>query len=459
LALRGIFGEAISSSLFRETEKEDGALRKRRGRNEGAVFQRKDGRWCARADIGVNKEGRRVQIWAYGKTKQEALQQLAAKRQVPIGTRAVREQHLSDFLADFLTNVGIENSDATWSLRASTIKRHIDPLIGGMPVGRITTSIIRDLLLTLKQGAKGRKPCSDHTLHRVYATLHAAFQRAIDRGDLSRNPCRGCPKPKPKRKPRAILDLDETHQVLRTALQHFPRYFALLVLASTTAMRQGEIFGLRWEYVNLEKGWLDVTLQLAYNKDGQLHLKEPKTAKSKRRVELSEVAVAALRWHRKHFPSTSGLVFTTDGKSAIWKRNFAQRVLDPVLEMAGVRRVVFHELRHTVNSLLLEKGVSPVVMAEMLGHESTRMTLDVYGQSVRGSQRAAVEKTNELFPVSEIGSQLELGSQKGVKSTSEAIDLRKEKRPILNRIKRFQLVEMSGFEPLTPYMRSKCSTS
>ncbi len=94
-------------------------------------------------------------------------------------------------------------------------------------------------------------------------------------------------------------------------------------------MRQGEIFRLRWEYVNPKKGWLDVS-----------------------RVELSEIALAALRWHSEHFPSTSGLVFTTDGKSPIWKRSFVQRVLDPLLEVAGVRRVVFHELRHTVNSLL-----------------------------------------------------------------------------------------------------------
>ncbi len=224
-------------------------------------------------------------------------------------------------------------------------------------------------------------------------------------------------------------------------------------------MRQGEIFGLRWEYVNLEKGWLDVTLQLAYNKEGQLYLKEPKTEKSKRRVELSAIAVAALRWHKEHFPSTSGLVFTTDGESPIWKRNFSQRIMDPLIEMAGVRRVVFHELRHTVNSLLLEKGVSPVVMAEMLGHESTRMTLDVYGQSVRGSQRAAVEKTNELFPIDELGSQLELGSQQGVKPPSVAAGPRKQKRQILNGIKRFQMVEMGGLEPPTPYMRSKCSTS
>ncbi len=96
--------------------------RKKRGRNEGSLYQRKDGRWCARADIGLNNEGKRIQLWAYGKTKHEALQQLAAKRQVPVGTRAVRDQRLSDFLADFLVNVGIENSDATWSLRSATIR-------------------------------------------------------------------------------------------------------------------------------------------------------------------------------------------------------------------------------------------------------------------------------------------------------------------------------------------------
>jgi len=46
------------------------------------------------------------------------------------------------------------------------------------------------------------------------------------------------------------------------------------------------------------------------------------------------MAVAALRWHKEHFPSSSALVFTTDGESPIWKRNFSQRVLDPLLEMA-----------------------------------------------------------------------------------------------------------------------------
>ncbi len=98
-------------------------------------------------------------------------------------------------------------------------------------------------------------------------------------------------------------------------------------------------------------------------------------------------------------------------------------------------------------------------MAELVGHESTRMTLDVYGQSVRGSQRAAVAKTNELFPIADLGSQLELGSQQGVKISFDAANARKQKRSIPNRIKRFNLVEMRRLELLTPYMRSKCSTN
>ncbi len=427
--------------------------RRRRGRNEGSLYLRSDGRWCARVDVGISRDGRRLQISAYGKTKSEALDKLAARRQQPQGTRVVRDQRLSDFCADYLMNVAIENSDSTWSLRSSTIKKYVDPFIGGISVGRVTTDTIRDLLLELKKGTRDRKPCSDHTLHRIYSTLHSAFQKAVDRGGLGRNPCKGCPKPKPKRRPRVILELDEAHQVLLTALKHMPRYFALLVLAATSAMRQGEIFGLRWEYVNLDKGWLDVTLQLAYNKEGQLILKEPKTAKSKRRIQLGDLAIAALRWHREQFPSSSGLVFTTDGQNAVWKRNFSQRVLDPLLEMAGSRRVVFHELRHTVNSLLLAEGVSPVVMAEMLGHESTRMTLDVYGQSVPGAQKAAVQKTNQLFPLAELGSQL------GVKPASSTTGTPKRKTRNRNNDAGFELVEMRRLELLTPYMRSKCSTS
>jgi integrase len=422
--------------------------RKRRGRHEGTVYQRSDGRWEARADIGMSAEGRRLQVSAYGKSKQEALERLAVKRSQPASNRAVRDQRVCDFLADYLRDVGLKNSDSTWLLRKSTITKHVNPQIGGLVVGRITTQHVRDLLHRLKENG-----ASDHTVKRVYVTLHAAFQAAVEREDLGRNPCKGCPKPKARPKARTILELDEAHEFLRAVARHMPQYFALLVVACTTAMRQGEIFGLTWACVSLEKGYVDVLQQLVLDREGRLKLGALKTEGSRRRIPLCELAIVALRNHKQRFSESSELVFTAEGGGPIWKRNFSQRVLDPLIKMAGIRRVVFHELRHTINSLLLEDGVSPIVMKELLGHESLRMTLDTYSHVIPGAKQKAADKASMLFPVSEFDGQMM------VREASIASDIPKKnaRKPI--RRKRFYLVETWGVEPQTSYMRSKRSTS
>jgi integrase len=298
-----------------------------------------------------------------------------------------------------------------------------------------------------------RKPCSDHGIRRVYVTLYTAFQKAVEAGHLPTNPCKGCAPKIPKRKPRTILDLDEALDFLRSVLKHRPEYFALLVVASTTAMRQGEVFGLEWKHVNLDKAWLDVQQQLTENREGELVLEAPKTDASIRRVYLTDLAVAALRWHREKFTDGIGLIFRAQSGGRIWKRNFSQRVLDPLLELAGVRRVTFHELRHTCNSLLLSEGVSPVVMKEMLGHTSTRMTLDVYGHAPSGAHRAAAQKASALFSLSEFADQLSQGCHEGVREASVARDMPKQKRRKSLRLRRFKMVEMRRLELLTPYMR------
>jgi integrase len=221
---------------------------------------------------------------------------------------------------------------------------------------------------------------------------------------------------------------------------------------TTVPTRQGEILALHWEDVNLEKGWLDVRFTLTEDEDGRLVRTEPKTAKSRRRIFLCRLAIDALREQRRKGVG-SGFVFTAEHGGAIWKRNFTQREFYPLLVQAGVRRVTFHELRHTANTLLLTEGVSPNVMAGVLGHESTRMTLDVYGHVIPSGQIAAVDKLNDLFPAPELDGQMM------VKEAQRASDLPKRNaRKPLGR-KRFRLVETWGVEPQTSYMRSKRSTS
>jgi hypothetical protein len=111
-------------------------------------------------------------------------------------------------------------------------------------------------------------------------------------------------------------------------------------------------------------------------------------------------------------------------------------------------------LRHIANTLLLLDGVSPNVLAERMGHSTTRMTLDTYGHVLAGSQRLAVDKLNRLFDPSP-----EFGGQMVVKEATITTAFTPQAKRKLNVIKALSMVEMRGLEPLTPCLQSRCSTS
>jgi len=120
--------------------------------------------------------------------------------------------------------------------------------------------------------------------------------------------------------------------------------------------------------------------------------------------------------------------------------------------------VSFHSLRHSSNSLLIEAGADPFLIARRNGHASTRIVLDRYGHLFEGARRQAAETMDRVFAGTEIGRQPENGRQMVVKTSPEEKILKTPIPQSLAKSAKF-LVEMSGFEPLTPYMRSKCSTN
>ena len=68
-----------------------------------------------------------------------------------------------------------------------------------------------------------------------------------------------------------------------------------------------------------------------------------------------------------------------------------------VLKKAGLRRIRFHDLRHTYTSLLLQNRESPVYVKEQLGHHSIQITVDTYGHLVPGANREAVNRLDDLL--------------------------------------------------------------
>jgi integrase len=157
-------------------------------------------------------------------------------------------------------------------------------------------------------------------------------------------------------------------------------------------MRMGEVLGLRWDDVDLEQGTVTVRASLQ-RIDHQLVLGAPKTSRSRRTIPMPAVARAALLAHRARQhqakvqpgPPWQHLVFTNaqggplDGSKVV-------RALQRRLEVAGLPRIRFHDLRHSCASLLFAQGVPARTIQEILGHSRIGTTLDVYTHLDRADQ-------------------------------------------------------------------------
>jgi len=427
--------------------------RKRRGRHEGTIRKRADGRWEARREIGITADGKRRQLIRYAKTKAEALQALAAAGVAP-RPAAAPNSTLSGYLSEWLSRVRLSNRISTFKLREATVRNHISPHIGGVRLRDVGPNHLANLFQLLERRHIGRP-----TILTVYSVLVSALNCAVQEGRLTSNPAAASAKPRVERREIIVWSREQAIAFLLAA--ESSQYYALFVLAITTGMRQGEIFALSWSDVDFDNKTIWVRHTLTEDARGELVVGPVKTDSSRRIVALPEGAVGALRAHKQKCLSggtLSAYVFTTSARSSsgdrsfLRKSNFVRREFAPILKRAGVPKIPFHGLRHISNSLLLSSGISINVVAQRMGHATTRTTLDLYGHVLPHGQEQAAKAVQEMFATA-------IGGQAVVNAPPTRPGRDKKKTRASLRGAGSGVVEVRRLELLTPYMRSKCSTS
>jgi integrase len=212
-----------------------------------------------------------------------------------------------------------------------------------------------------------------------------AAQRAVGR---PRKPIFRKSKPKPIAPP----DVKQVAAILESVKGH--PLEALFVLAATTGLRQGELFALEWEDVDLK----DRSLAVRRSVDevlGQSKITDLKSAAARRTVQLPALAVEAVKVHRKKTSRTSGTIFTDADGGWIRRTSFQRRVWKPVLKAACMDGLRFHDLRNAHASLLMSQGVHPKVVQERLGFSSIQSMMDFHLLPV--AQDEAVKATDRAF--------------------------------------------------------------
>jgi integrase len=177
------------------------------------------------------------------------------------------------------------------------------------------------------------------------------------------------------------------------------RWHNYYVAAVRTGLRPGELLGLQWGDLDLlsDPASLRVRRTLAIKEGGGFYFKPPKSKASRRTLALHWEASEAFESQRQMLEDEElptgkrDLVFPSSTGSPMNRNNLRFRHLQPDLAAAGLPRLTLHELRHTFASVALhEWHMTPAVVQEIMGHESMRMTMDVYGHLIPGSQEAAI---------------------------------------------------------------------
>jgi integrase len=370
--------------------------RKRRGRGEGSIYQRADGTWCATYSAGYNADGKRIRRTVFGETKDEVTGKMARVQTSKLdGTLAeTSKTRLAAYLERWLEDASRPMiRKTTHANYKAVIHNHINTRIGGIPLQKLDPSHVQGLYAEME-----RDKVSAHVRRMTHAVLRRALKQAVRWGLIIRNVCDAVDPPRVAKRTITPLTAEQVHQLLKVA--EGDRYHALYVLAVGSGLRLGELFGLHWQHVNLEAQALTVCQSLQ-ELNGQLELAEPKTSKSRRRVDLPRTVVDALWKHKKRMLAEGFAavpwVFCNAHGGPLRRSHFHRENFKPLLKRAKLPAIRFHDLRHTSATLLLSAGVHPKVVQERLGHSQISVTLDIYSHVLPTMQIEAAGKLDRLL--------------------------------------------------------------
>ena len=385
-----------------------GHIHKRQWKGRGGKQQTL---WYAIVDVGIDSEGKRKQKWHGGfKTRRDAEQALTELVQSLDTQTYITPQRLT--LAEFvrgewLPTMRTQVKFSTWDSYRRNLDNHVLPVLGGSPLQQLTTGHLNSLYRSL--AGQGRRNGSGgglapKTIRNIHGAMSKVLADAADRGLVGRNIAVSARPPKPRKTgPKEVRFWTPPELSEFLGLVRDDRLYALWHLAAMTGMRRGELLGLRWEDVDMKAKRVAVrqtVISVAY----EVTVTSPKSH-SARVIDIDAATVEILRQHRQlqetecaaagaGYAKNERIFRKSDGTEI--HPDVMRTMFDYRVKRSGVRRIRFHDLRHTHATIGLRAGVPVKVMSERLGHSTPAFTLQQYAHVIPGMQAEAAEAIARL---------------------------------------------------------------
>lgn len=255
-----------------------------------------------------------------------------------------------------------------------------------------------------KEGLKSGSVIHYHTL------LHSAFRQAFKDELLDANPFDRVERPKKSDFQGAHYSEDEL--VALFELCRSDPIWPCIVLAGGMGLRRSEALGVRWSRIDMENRTVLLDTKIIETKGNgkaELHAIEEMKNKSSRRTlpipdpvfEMLETVKAKQEINRKLFRGSYNRKWDdyvcTDELGNLLRPSFVTDHYRFLLVKLGMRRIRFHDLRHTFASVLLNKEVPLINVSNFLGHSTINTTANIYAHLDKSAKQSSADVISDIF--------------------------------------------------------------
>ena len=355
----------------------------RRPVGTGALFVRTDaaGRetWYGKWRAGRRQVKRRLGLrrrpgTSAGLTRRQA--ETALREAITLaGARPLPEERLTFAEAatryvDHVERV-LERKPSTVQDYRSILRRHFEPFFANRALEGVTVQLASDYA-----AAKSAEGLSPKTVANHLRLLHALFSHAVKRGWTHTNPVAGVDRPRTSGADPDIRFLTQDEiDALISATPDDPlgnTDKALYLTAGLTGLRQGELIALRWRDIDWSAGLIRVRRSFTRGRFGS-----PKSRRSNRAVPMAPRVAdrLATQLQASAYPGDADLVFGHPHTGGPYDASLMRKRFYRALSRAQVRRVRFHDLRHTFGTRMAAAGAPLRAIQEWMGHSNYQTTL------------------------------------------------------------------------------------
>lgn len=365
--------------------------------------RKRGNKWAVVFYAGYNDAGKKKYKWFSGFDTKKAASDFLIEKAKEFRDHTYVEpstQTMSDLFGMWLEFKTTQVRVTTHHNYQRLLTTYMLPYIGHVTLDKLNVRHLQSTYskLVTERGIKGS------VVRVVHGLIHNMLAQAQKWDMLAKNVAEIATPPRTEHREMVTWTSEQVQEFLNLAASS--PYLPIYIVAIATGMRRGEVMGLKWLDVDLERATLTIVRTLSYLERKPV-ITDAKRASSRRTVVLPSFAVDVLRQHRTHQIEMKlkmgntyrdeGWVFAKYDGSTLQPET-VRDAFERLIKKSNLPYIRFHDLRHTHATLMLQQGIHPKVVSERLGHSNISITLGTYSHVMPGMQEQAASKFNgEVF--------------------------------------------------------------